>query len=127
MLSFHCIFYNHTVIGTLKLEISDLEACFVPQCNVLEVKVVEGLGKTIDVVLVNGVLHEGDQIVVCGNEVKQTLNLFPNVIWCPDLLSSICLILESRQFLIRIFPFEGTNCHYYPILINTPSNERTPS
>lgn len=88
---------------------------------------VEGLGKTIDVVLVNGVLHEGDQIVVCGNEVKQTLNLFPNVIWCPDLLSSICLILESRQFLIRIFPFEGTNCQYYPILINTPSNERTPS
>jgi len=32
----------------------------------LEVKVIEGLGTTIDVVLVNGVLHEGDQIVVCG-------------------------------------------------------------
>jgi len=36
------------------------------QATVLEVKVVEGLGTTIDVVLVNGVLHEGDQIVVCG-------------------------------------------------------------
>ncbi|XP_062080300.1 uncharacterized protein LOC133785054 [Humulus lupulus] len=34
------------------------------QCIVLEVKVIEGHGTTIDVLLVNGVLHEGDQIVV---------------------------------------------------------------
>ena len=36
------------------------------ECTVLEVKVIEGLGTTLDVVLVNGVLHEGDRIVVCG-------------------------------------------------------------
>ncbi|KAI3878153.1 hypothetical protein MKW92_037333 [Papaver armeniacum] len=38
------------------------------QCTVLEVKAMEGQGTTIDVVLVNGVLHEGDQIVVCGTQ-----------------------------------------------------------
>ncbi len=36
------------------------------ECSVLEVKVIEGLGTTIDVILVNGTLHVGDTIVISG-------------------------------------------------------------
>lgn len=35
------------------------------QCTALEVKTIDGLGTTLDVVLVNGELREGDTIVVC--------------------------------------------------------------
>ncbi|KAI6691101.1 hypothetical protein NL676_027929 [Syzygium grande] len=54
------------VLWTQKTMVEKLTFRDEVQCTVLEVKVVEGHGTTIDVVLVNGVLHEGDQIVVCG-------------------------------------------------------------
>ncbi|KAJ6230469.1 eukaryotic translation initiation factor 5b [Anaeramoeba flamelloides] len=36
------------------------------QCTILEVKVIEGHGTTVDVILVNGKIHEGDRIITCG-------------------------------------------------------------
>jgi translation initiation factor 5B len=36
------------------------------ECTLLEVKVIPGLGTTIDVVLINGTIHDSDTLVVCG-------------------------------------------------------------
>ena len=38
------------------------------QATVLEVKALPGLGTTIDCILVNGVLREGDTMIVAGTE-----------------------------------------------------------
>ncbi|EGC40109.1 hypothetical protein DICPUDRAFT_4800, partial [Dictyostelium purpureum] len=49
-----------------KLMLDKVEFSSQLQCTLLEVKVIEGYGTTIDVVLVNGTLNEGDKIVVSG-------------------------------------------------------------
>ncbi|OHE98765.1 hypothetical protein CORC01_05854 [Colletotrichum orchidophilum] len=45
------------------------------QATVLEVKAIEGFGMTVDVVLSNGILREGDRIVLCGVEGAITTNI----------------------------------------------------
>jgi len=51
---------------TQRLLSSQIEASDEFECTVIEVKNIEGLGTTIDVILKNGALHEGDQIVIAG-------------------------------------------------------------
>ncbi|ORM40835.1 Eukaryotic translation initiation factor 5B [Babesia sp. Xinjiang] len=36
------------------------------RCSVLEVKAIEGLGTTVDVILISGTIKEGDKVVICG-------------------------------------------------------------
>ena len=47
------------------------------KCSILEVKVLESIGTTIDVVLVNGTIHTGDKIVIGGllGPIKTTVKI----------------------------------------------------
>ena len=56
-------FISHMCQTYLKAKLKEKEEF---ECTVLEVKVIEGHGTTIDVILVNGVLNVGDTIVIAG-------------------------------------------------------------
>jgi len=43
-------------------------SCVLIQATVLEVKAIPGLGTTIDAILVNGKLREGDTMVLAGTD-----------------------------------------------------------
>eukprot|EP00971_Amphidinium_carterae_P099282 1963896-Amphidinium_carterae.2 len=62
LVSFTTIINFGKGVSGLILGQSDVPACRV----VCQVKHVDGLGTTIDVLLLDGILHEGDNIVLAG-------------------------------------------------------------
>lgn len=61
MLKLICELTQERMVGSL-MYLSEVQA------TVLEVKAIEGFGMTIDVILSNGILKEGDRIILCGTE-----------------------------------------------------------
>uniref|UniRef100_A0A3Q7FKF3 Eukaryotic translation initiation factor 5B n=1 Tax=Solanum lycopersicum TaxID=4081 RepID=A0A3Q7FKF3_SOLLC len=82
------------------------------QCTVLEVKVVEGHGTTIDVVLVNGVLHEGDQIVVCGMQAWKS-PFYVHYLSLGPIVTSIRALLTPHP--MKELRVKGTYLHHKKI------------
>ena len=59
----------HTLVSLTQTRLNvQLQFFNAVQCTVLEVKMIEGLGTTMDVILINGTLKEGQTIVIAGLE-----------------------------------------------------------
>lgn len=72
----------------------------------------------MDVVLVNGILHEGDQIIVCGMQVKSPLNRTP----------IFSLWYFSFSFIsLEFFFYTGTYNYHHKSSVDPSSNEGTQS
>ncbi|KAJ4413849.1 eukaryotic translation initiation factor 5B [Gnomoniopsis sp. IMI 355080] len=59
------------------------------QATVLEVKQIEGFGMTIDIILSNGIMREGDRILLCGTEGIIKTNV--RALLTPELLKELRL------------------------------------
>jgi translation initiation factor 5B len=68
------LLYNIITI-TQEMLIEQLMYMEYVQCTVLEVKAIDGLGHTVDVVLLNGTIREGDTIVVSTMEGPVVTNI----------------------------------------------------
>ncbi|KEH24049.1 eukaryotic translation initiation factor 5B isoform X2 [Medicago truncatula] len=71
------------------------------QCIILDVNDFEDCGTTLNVVLVNGVLHEGDQIAVCGRQGTTIVTSIQALLKTPPLMelgAKICGLISGRLY-----------------------------
>lgn len=112
----YTLLYHNTGEGMGNLLALIVDACQGPlakrlmyseelQATVLEVKALPGLGTTIDCILVNGMLREGDTVIIAGTDgpiVTQIRSLL-----MPQPLKELRVKVIYQSYIFRML-----KCHY---------------
>jgi translation initiation factor 5B len=120
--------YHHAGEGMGNLLALIVDACQGPlakrlmyseelQATVLEVKALPGLGTTIDCILVNGILREGDTVIIAGTDgpiVTQIRSLL-----MPQPLKELRVKVIFRR---ETYFSQATRCHHNMLFLTYLNN-----